>query len=404
MDKLAIGLWGCFFGIVVLILAGAAYAYTRSLRRIAANSAVAALASAAYASAHLFGLPIQDAQLQSTVLALVTLMVAGLLSYFLFAVLGILKSSATRRRAIGLHLLLVSAALAASPLLQAQQLFFISTTTAFLLALVGLFMSLKRAITGDRLAWAVAFAILCMQGGLLGLSVIAQDRKGTDWLVWAAAGLAATLYIGMIAVVMLARYMYLLELQKIRAYGPSYDPVTRMRSQLETAEMVDSIFKSFRAKPKPVGVVALTIANLYTLEQLYGSHAVNQALFACASRLRRAVPHHLEMGRLAADGFLVVMPNCRKTTGLIELTQTIKAALSKRLSINTSGLVEASGTEWVADIGLGVLVAFHPEAQALDAVTMARRMSQSAISYRSRIAWFDHSSGQIVELPDPRLL
>ena len=39
MDKLAIGLWGCFFGVVVVILTGSALAYARALRRIALNAA-----------------------------------------------------------------------------------------------------------------------------------------------------------------------------------------------------------------------------------------------------------------------------------------------------------------------------------------------------------------------------
>ena len=46
----------------------------------------------------------------------------------------------------------------------------------------------------------------------------------------------------------------------------------------------------------------------------------------------------------------------------------------------------------------------NPESRGSDAIAMGRRMSRTAISYAGRIAWFDQSSGETVELPDNRLL
>ena len=54
--------------------------------------------------------------------------------------------------------------------------------------------------------------------------------------------------------------------------------------------------------------------------------------------------------------------------------------------------------------GIAVLVVSDPESRGSDAVAKGRRMSRTAISYASRIAWFDESSGEAVELPDIRLL
>ena len=66
--------------------------------------------------------------------------------------------------------------------------------------------------------------------------------------------------------------------------------------------------------------------------------------------------------------------------------------------------IETDSTVWVADIGLGVLIVSNPESRGSDAIAMGRRMSRTAISYAGRIAWFDQSSGETVELPDNRLL
>ena len=404
MDKLAIGLWGCFFGVVAVILAGSAFAYLRSLRRIARNAGLSAVASALYVAAFLGGVPLADNKVQMVALALITLAISATLTYLLFAVLGFFKSAVMRQRAIGLLCFLLFVVLWLGWLLTAKAFFKISTATACLLGLLALSAALKKAFNGDRLAWAVVFAICCMLVAMVGLSAIALEPQESVWLVYALSGFAATAYMSTMATVLWSRYAYLIELHKLMAYGPSYDPVTRMRSHQETGHMVGAVFKSFRDKPQPLGIVAMTIANLYTLEQLYGTHAVNHALFICAVRLRRCVPGQVEMGRLGKEGFVLVLRNCSETANLIDLARTVQVHLRKPVSLNTSGDLETPGTLWAAEMGLGVLVVSNPEARGSDAISMAYRMSRTAISYASRIAWFDHSSGETIELPDPRLL
>ena len=408
VDRLAIGLWGCFFGVVAVILIGSGFAYARSLHRIAMNAALSALASALYATAYLGGLPIADEQVEAVILALVTLAVSALLTYQLFAILGFLRSEAMRQRAVvllfTLLLVVLLVVLVSASFMTVRVLFILSTAAACLLGLVALGAAIQKALKGDRLAWAVMFAISCMLVALVSLSVIARDRQDSGWLIYAVSALAATLYMSTMAAVLWSRYAYLIEQHKLMAYGPSYDPVTRMRSHQETGHMVGEVFKSFRDKPQPLGIVTLTIANLYALEQLYGMHAVNHALFICAGRLRLTVPGHVEMGRLGKEGFVLVMPHCTESGRLIDLARAVQLRLRKPVSLNTSRELEAQGTLWAAEIGVGVLIVSNPEVRGSDAIATAYRMSRTAISYASRIAWFDHSSGETTELPDPRLL
>ena len=168
--------------------------------------------------------------------------------------------------------------------------------------------------------------------------------------------------------------------------------------------MVGAVFKSFRDKPQPLGIVTLTIANLYTLEQLYGTHAVNHALFMCAARLRRTVPGHVEMGRLGTEGFVLVMPRCTESASLINLARAVQTRLRRPILLNTSRELETQGTVWEAEMGVGILMVSNPEVRGPEAISMAYRMSRTAISYASRIARFDQFSGETVELPDIRLL
>ena len=242
---------------------------------------------------------------------------------------------------------------------------------------------------------------------LSGFAWIALNRDKPLLAVHVMTAIAATFYVASLAYVIWSRYVYLNELHAVMAHGPGYDPVTRMRSHQETGQMVGTIFKDFRNKPAPLGVVVLTIANLYALEQLHGVAAVNNAFFVCAGRLRRWVPRQVEMGRLGKDGFLLIMQNCTESKRLIDMARAVESRLRRSVALNTSREVSQLGTNntvWVAEIGVGVLMVANPEVRGSEAIAMGKRLSRTAVSYASRIAWFDHSSGEAVELPDYRLL
>jgi GGDEF domain-containing protein len=402
MEKLAIALWGCYFGTVAWMLLGSVLAYARSLRRVAVNAALAALASGFFVLAFLGGLPISNADTMARFLAQVAGLVAVLLTYLLLSVLGVLKSGPVKQR-VGLVLIgLGMAILGLGWMLQPLHALALGLATAGLLACVALAMSVRSVLRGDRLARLATVGVLSMLVALAGLSWIALDREHAPWLVHAVSAAAATLYLSAMAWVLWARYAYLIELHKVMAYGPSYDPVTRLRSHSETGHLVGAVFKSFRKEPQPMGMMVISIDNLYALEQLHGAPAVNHALFVTAARLRRVVPDYVEMGRLGHDGFLLMMRNCRDSGQLINLARRIQFKLSKPLVLNTNSDVtrlEAESTVWVASVGVSVLMISNPEVGGASALAMAKGMSLTAMSYASRIAWFDHGSGEIVELP-----
>lgn len=414
LEKLAVAFWGCFFGTALAVLLGSAVAYRRSLRRVALNAAVASLASAVFAVTFLGLLPTADAATTARLQGLVAAAVSVFLTYVLLMVLGVLRSASTRQHTIiGLSALLVVTVLVGSRLGPFQFLAF-SAAMACFLGCTALVAALRNAIFGDRLAWVAAVAICFMLVALLGLvwralqvGAAMPANQITAHAVDIASAAAATLYLALMACVSWARYAYLLELHKVMLLGPSYDPITRMRSHIETGQMVAEVFKNFRHAPQPLGIIVLNIANLATLEQLYGSPAANHALFVCATRLRRVLPAHAEVGRLGSDGFAVVLPHGAGSFRLGDLARTVQSALCKTVVLKTSreaARLETDTTAWMAEVGVGVLIVSNPEVRGADAVVQGRRLARVAISYASRIAWFDPSSGQAVEMPEPRLM
>ena len=402
MEKYAIGFWGCYFGSAGLMLAGSVFAYIRSLQRIAVNAAASALASTFFVVAFLGGLPIGDAGVLDRVLAHVASLVSVLLAYLLFSILGILRSPKSQRRALMLLAALAVFVIAAGWILSAQQALALSLAAAVLLGFVALAFSLRNALRGDRLAWVAVSGVLFMLVAIAGLSWVALDRAHVPWQVHAVSALAGTAYLATMASVLWTRYSYLIELNRVMAHGPAYDPVTRMRSNSETSNMVVAAFRHYRDQPVPLGVIVVTIANLYVLEKLYGLAAVNHALFVSAGRLRRTVPTHVEMGRLGDDGFLLLMRNCHDSGDLIHLARRVQAALSRSVVLNTTldaGEAANRQTRWVAEVGVGVLRVSKTDARAASAVGIGRSMSRAALGYPSRIAWFDETSGEIVDMP-----
>jgi GGDEF domain-containing protein len=226
--------------------------------------------------------------------------------------------------------------------------------------------------------------------------------QGTPWPVHAVSAIAGMAYLASMAAALWTRYAYLMELRVVVAHGPSYDPVTRMRSHAETGQMVGLAFHGQREElTRPMGVIVISIGNLYTLENLHGRAALNHALFVCAGRLRRCVPGDVEMGRLADDGFLLLVRSTADMQRLVQLGRRLAQRLSRPLVLSTSATdVEAAQAQanWVAQIGIGLL-ATTAQVRPSAAVSMARAMSRTAWSYGSRVAWHDQASGRIAELP-----
>ncbi|MDB5858855.1 MAG: putative rane protein [Ramlibacter sp.] len=400
MDALAAGFWGAFFGTAVLMLALSLAAFARSHRRVALMAGLSALVSAAFVLAYLGFLPVEDAT-EARLLAHVAMIAATSLALMLLAMLGLLRQRGPAQRTIaalvGLGLLVVGAGWTLRP----EEALALSSIVAVGVGMAMLVVTFRSALRGDRLAWTSVLGVAFMLVSLAGLSWIAFSGT-TWWPVHAVSAVAGMSYLTVMASALWRRYSYLLELAEVMAHGPSYDPVTRMRSHSETGQMVGDLF--FRREDGPsrsIGVIAICIANLYALENLHGRAAFNHALFVCAGRLRRCVPQYVEMGRLGEDGFLLLLSNPQGMDRVVQLARTVKARLSRPLALSTSrdpaGL-EASATNWVAEVGIGVLNT-STKVRPSQAVATARAMARTAWSYDSRLAFYDQAQGRIAELP-----
>ena len=399
MHPLAAGFWGAFFGTAALMLGVSLVAFLRLHRRVALMAGLSALVSALFVAAYLGWLPFAG-EAEARVLAHVAMAVATILALRLLSLVGLLRQRPVAVRAAAALLALDVAVLGAGWLLPAPAALALSSAVAFSVGAVMLALVLRSARRGDRQAWMTAAGVSCMLVSLAGLSWIVLDPD-LPWYVHAASAIAGMAYLSVMAAALWMRYSYLLELSEVMAHGPSYDPVTRMRSHSETGQMVGDIFFHRDAEARPVGVLAVCIANLYALENLHGRAAFNHALFICAGRLRRCVPQTVEMGRLGEDGFLLLTRSMEDLRGIDDLARQIRDQLARPVSLSISrepGRIDGRGTAWVADVGVGVM-STSTQVRPAQAVGTVRAMARTAWTYASRIAFFDEKAGQIAELP-----
>lgn len=399
MDPLAAGFWGAYFGTAGLMFAIALAAWVRSRRRVALILALSAVVASAYVVAHLGWLPLAGAP-EARLLAQVTVLAAVILAPMLLSLLGIVRQRRAGLRVGAALGGLAFVILALGWLLEPAQALALAWGGTFVLVLLLAVLALRSARQGSAVARTAALSLTVLLVAVGGLSWIGMNHNAA-WPVHAVSALAATCFLALIALAAWKRYSYLLELSEVMAHGPSYDPVTRMRSHSETGQLVGEIFFHRNAESRPIGVIAVCVANLYALENLHGRAAFNHALFVCAGRLRRSVPQTMETGRLGEDGFLLLTRNMNDIRALGPLARQLRDRLARPVSLSVSrdpARIDAAGTVWEAEVGIGVLVT-STQVSPSHAVSTARAMSRTAWSYPSRVAFFDRHLDRIAELP-----
>lgn len=402
MEPVAVGFWGAYFGTASLLLGGAVLAFNRSARRIAFTGSLAAGLSSLYVAVYLGWLPGMEAQSLLRLQAQMAAVSAAVLGMLLFSLLGLLRSRRFARRASLAMAGMAAAVVVASWLLPPVDALAIGIAMELLVIPFALVASLRTAVLGARAGWLAVLGVSCMSVAAAGLTWYALAPERTAWALHALSAVAAIAYLLAMAGAMWSRYAYLIDVREVMVHGPAFDPVTRLRSHVETGVMVGDAFHGAK-DGLPLGVIAVSIGNLHALEQLHGRSAWNHGLFVCASRLRRLASPDVELGRVREDGFLMLVRRPKNAQVLMELAQEVVRRLSRPVALGTSGDIaelEESKTVWVADVGVGLLVA-RPDMKPGVAVAGARAMSRTAWSYPSRVAWYDEATRQITELASP---
>ncbi|MES2633653.1 MAG: diguanylate cyclase [Pseudomonadota bacterium] len=402
MDSIAVGFWGAYFGTVALLMAGSLGGFLKSMQRVGLTAFLFALISAVFMAAYIDWIALGDTPTRWRWIAHISVFSASVLGLMVLAMLGTMRNPVRARQLKFGQLIFALGVIAAGWLLSAPGAALLSTLATLSMAVGMLVVCVRSARRGDRLAWWAMTGVSFMIVAIAGVAWISRDPSGTATWIHAVSAVSGMAYVSVMAVALWIRYSYLIELREVVAHGPTYDPITRMRSHSETGQMVGlAFFDKARSGTQPLGVIAVAIGNFYMLEQLHGRAAVNHALFVCASRLRRCVPSQVETGRLGDDGFLLLVRGFDDEIMLAELAATVADRLQRPVALSTSAApadLEAGRAYWEAQVGVGVLAA-QPGERPSVVISTARDMARTAWTFPSRVAWQERETGAVQQAP-----
>ncbi|MES2785814.1 MAG: diguanylate cyclase [Pseudomonadota bacterium] len=402
MDSIAVGFWGGYFGTVALLMAGSLGGFVKSLHRVGLTAFLFALISAVFMAAYIGWIPLGDPSSRWRWIAHIAVLSASVLGVMVLAMLGAMRNPARARQLRIGQAIFTLGTIGPGWLLSPVGAALLSTVATLALAVGMLVLCVRSARRGDRLAWWAVTGVSFMIVAIAGVGWISRDTTGTAVWIHAVTAVSGMAYVSVMAVALWIRYSYLIELREVVAHGPTYDPITRMRSHSETGQMVGlAFFEKSRSGTQPLGVIAVAIGNFYMLEQLHGRAAVNHALFVCASRLRRCVPAQVETGRLGDDGFLLLVRGFDDEIMLAELAGTVADRLRRPVALSTSASpadLEAGSAYWEAQVGVGVL-SVQPGERPSAVIATARDMARTAWTFPGRVAWQERETGAVMQAP-----
>jgi GGDEF domain-containing protein len=397
MDSLAAAFWGGFYTVTAFMLAAAAGAAAKGLRKVAAVGATYSLVPALFVCSYLGLLPLGGQHTQARFLAHLTVLGSMVLTFQLLLVLrGYRQRSTDQKLRMGLLLSGFSLLLVTWLLPPTWGLWLANgygfATGSWLIAVAA-----RKALRGNRIAWisvaGVSLALVSL-GSLLWLFT----HPGTVAIgVHALAATSSLTYVAIMGLAMWMRFAYALELKQVLAQGPSFDPVTRLPSHAHAGRLVGSFLRTGPAQP--LGVIAVSLANLSSLENLHGRAAYNHALYVSAGRLRRSAPMGAQLGRLGDDGFLVLMRT--DDPGLLKhVASKVRRSLTQPIHVGgdlDAQDAQAVPSEWVADAGIGITMRKEQDA-AGSAVATARAMSRAAFASPNRIVYSEGREAPVQEV------
>ena len=396
MNGIAIGFWGAYFGVAVLAFIAAAVPLARGLPKVAVLMGAAPVLNGLYVAAALGWFP-GGVDLNLRVQSFMALHNSLALSALM---LLMLRTGRGVWRAWCASLVVVVGVGAAALFMEPRSGMLLATGYATACTWVALALLFSpRALRHHRLAWLAVCSVASVSLGLVATAWIAASAPSVPWQLHAAAAVIVGAHEICMAAAVWSQLSHLTELQLVRAYGAGWDPVTRLRSAENAGQFINSVFSS--RGDVSVGAIAITVSNLYALENLHGRAEHNQALFILASRLRNTLPRGVHIGRLGPDVFLLLMRRPQSSADLLELAHRIRERLERPISLGSGDQpseVHLHAHQWSADLGIGVLAA-PPQLRGAEAVNMTRSMSRTALTYPSRIACFSEHERKFVEVP-----
>jgi GGDEF domain-containing protein len=276
---------------------------------------------------------------------------------------------------------LLAAHVAVSPLSVHQGLA-ISGLITLLPTVVGVLVSVRTALLGDRLAWGMTTACLCMVVMVAGLYAKGLHQQLGD-VVWALIAIATVTNFVLTTALTILRNLTQKRLQRIARDKTAYDLVTGLPiGSVLLSKVDDALWRGARVG-NDSAVMAIWVDNLYALHDRASPEIEQELRTRITAIVRQGVGFRNVVGLMQARCYLVAFSSVKDKFLLLRMAQRVLGASHKPMKL---GFLIGESYVHVPQVSIGIVHVPRAEhGQSLNLMDAAQRLAQQAVQVPGRL-------------------
>ncbi|MBI5275268.1 MAG: diguanylate cyclase [Burkholderiales bacterium] len=254
-----------------------------------------------------------------------------------------------------------------------------------------LWITVRAALMGDRLAPVMAVGCAFTLPAIAGLYATAMDLAdfGIAWQV--AAALCTVLSNGLIGFVLWQRDRHEWQAHELDGRLSELDPVTRIPAGSEVVRKLLGAQRRRQRTRREGAVMAVMVFDVDRLAGQVGATGVNEMYIALAGRIQRQAGVVNTVGRYWDRCFIVLVETLHSPSWLRTLGLRLATSLRRPIEVKC---MDGQRSEVRVDVGVGIVHLSPKQAEAEDILHEAQRMAEAARHMPSRAAILDAATGE----------
>ena len=260
-------------------------------------------------------------------------------------------------------------------------------------AVVTVWLTVRAALMGDRLAPVMAAGCLLTVPAIAGMYALAMAPPGTSVGLHAALALCAAGSNAMTGFALWRRDRHRWRTRSEPAPSSRFDPVTKLHGGVSLVQKLISAQRRRERTGRDGAVLAVLVFDVDRIAAQVGTAGVNQMFICIASRIQRQVGVVNPVCRYYERCFVSLVESIQSPSWLRTLGLKVGTSLRRPMHV-----MAATGerVEVRVDIGVGVVHLSRGCAAVEDILHEAQRMAQAARGMRSRAAILDPATGHSI--------
>jgi GGDEF domain-containing protein len=258
----------------------------------------------------------------------------------------------------------------------------ISGLITLLPTVVAALVSVRTALLGDRLAWGMAIACLCLVVMVAGLYAKGLNQQLGN-VAWALIAIATVTNLVLTTGLTILRNLAQKRLQRIARDHTAYDLVTGMPiGSVLLSKVDDAMWRGARVGDDSA-VMAIWVDNLYAYHDRAGTEIEHELRTRITAIVRQCVGFRNVVGLMQARCYVVAFSSVKDKLLLLRIAQRVLNASHKPMKL---GFLIGEAHVYVPQVSVGIMhVPRSTQGQSLDVMDAAQRLAQQAVQIPGRL-------------------